>query len=173
MCIRDSLYLGSDVVGLVTPVYGMLMTGLLKDFMDRLLPLATPHIHRNEDGSFFHEGRVKRFPRQFLITNSGFPGDHNFDLLRAWAKYMNPVLAIYRNSGELLSTEEMLDPQVLSRIEAFYSALRQAGEELVTKGTVSAETVDRLHLPLISDEAYMAGANAFWDEEIDKATPGT
>ena len=162
------LYLDSDVVGLATPVYGMLMTALLKNFTDRLLPLATPHIHRNEDGSFFHEGRVKTFPRQVFIANSGFPGDHNFDLLKALSQYMNPVLAIYRNSGEVLSSED-LDPDVQANIDAFLGALRTAGEELVIDGTVSEETLRRLHAELISDEAYMTGANAYWDEEIGKA----
>lgn len=162
------LYLDSDVVGLATPVYGMLMTALLKNFTDRLLPLATPHIHRNEDGSFFHEGRVKTFPRQVFIANSGFPGDHNFDLLKALSQYMNPVLAIYRNSGEVLSSED-LDPDVQANIDAFLDALRAAGEELVIDGTVSEETLRRLHAELISDEAYMAGANTYWDEEIGQA----
>jgi multimeric flavodoxin WrbA len=169
MAALIELYLDSDVVGLATPVYGMLMTGLLKNFTDRLLPLATPQIHRNEDGSFFHEGRVKTFPRQFVIANSGFPGGHNFDLLKAWAKYMNPVLEIYRNSGEVLSMEEGMDPQVLSNIDAFYSAVCAAGEELVANGAVSEKTVKRLHAELISDEAYMDGANASWDEEIGQA----
>lgn len=162
------LYLDSDVVGLATPVYGMLMTALLKNFTDRLLPLATPHIHRNEDGSFFHEGRVKTFPRQVFIANSGFPGDHNFDLLKALSQYMNPVLAIYRNSGEVLSSED-LDPDVQANIDAFLDALRAAGKELVIDGTVSEETLRRLHAELISDEAYMAGANTYWDEEIGQA----
>ncbi len=169
MAALIDLYLDSDVVGLATPVYGMLMTGLLKNFTDRLLPLATPQIHRNDDGSFFHEGRVKTFPRQVFIANSGFPGGHSFDLLKALAKHMKPVLEIYRNSGEVLSMEEGLDPEVLASIDAFHNALRSAGEELVTRGKVSEATVGRLHAELISDEAYMAGANDYWDAEIGKA----
>ena len=58
-----NLYLESDYVGLATPVYGMYMTGLLKNFTDRFLPLATPHIHRDETGGFYHEGRIKRLPK--------------------------------------------------------------------------------------------------------------
>lgn len=65
-----NLYLDSDFAGMATPVYGMYMTGLLKNFIDRFLPLATPHIQRNQEGTFYHEGRVKQLPQQFFIANS-------------------------------------------------------------------------------------------------------
>jgi len=160
------LFLESDYVGLGTPVYSMYMTGLLKSFMDRLLPLATPHIRKNADGAFYHDGRIKRFPRVFYVANCGFPGEHNFDLLKATVVRMSPVLEIYRNCGEVLGDIGEADTPAISE---FYDALRQAGKEMVTGGRVSEETVRRIHAELISDEEYMAGANRHWDEEIRRA----
>jgi len=171
------LYLESEFVGLATPVYNMYMTGLLKNFADRLLPLATPHIRRNEDGSFYHEGRIRRFPRQFFVANSGFPGEHNFVVLQTFYEVVrkaNPgmvVFELYRNCGEVLSVTEEENPELASRIAAFRGALGKAGREMVTSGQVSQETVAELHMELISDEEYMAGANRQWDEQLGQAGP--
>lgn len=169
------LLLESDYAGLATPVYGMYMTGLLKDFYDRLLPLATPHIHRNDDGSFYHKGRVKRFPRLFFIFNSGFPGEHNFDLVRAFLELVkrggadNVVLEVYRNCGEALGIPDDDEPALGQKISQFRDALKRAGREMVTEGRVCKETVEQLHMKLMSDEEYMAGANKYWDEATEEA----
>ncbi len=169
------IFLESDYVGMATPVYGMLMTGLLKNFSDRFLPLATPHIHRNDDGSFYHEGRIKRFPKQFFVANSGFPGEHNFELLKALLAIArrrdagNIVLEIYRNCGAVLALSGDDDPILIRRVNEFRDALKKAGQEMVTNGQVCQETVEQLHMELMSDEEYMARANRYWDETIDGA----
>ena len=163
------LFLDSDYVGFGTPVYGMFMTALLKAFTERLLPLNTPHIHREEDGRFYHEGREKRFPRVFMIANAGFPGEHNFDLFREYMALQNPVLEVYRNCGEILRNRDMVaSPEAQKRISAFYEALRDAGSEIVNFGQVSAETVVRIHEKLMDDEEYMALVNQGWDEDLKK-----
>ncbi len=160
------VFLDSDYAGMATPVYGMYMTALLKNFTDRFLPLATPQIHKNEDGSFYHEGRVKKFPQQFFIANSGFPGEHNFDLLKAIGKMQSFILEVYRNCGEALNEPlENLPPLVSENIKSFYEALRKAGKEIVKNGQVGKDTIDEIHLPLMSDEEYIAGANQYWDEQ--------
>ena len=163
------LFLESDYVGLATPVYGMLMTAVLKNFTDRLLPLAMPHIEENEDGGFYHEGRVRHMPRQFFIANAGFPGEHNFDLLKPYIGMQSMVLEVYRNCGEALQPGENDPPELLEQIALFKAALKEAGRQMVEKGAVSKETVEKIHVALISDEDYMAQANEYWDEQIEKA----
>jgi hypothetical protein len=166
-----NLFLESDYVGMTTPVYGMFMSALLKNFNDRLLPLATPHIQKNKDGSFYHDGRVKHFPSQFFIANSGFPGEYNFELLKAYyeiAKRMGSskiVLEIYRNCGELLQDTDGFSPESRRKISKFFDALKKAGSEIVTEGQVSSDTVKKLHIKFMSDEEYMAGTNRYWDEQ--------
>ncbi len=150
------------------------MTGLLKNFIDRFLPLATPHIQRNEDGTFYNEGRVKQLPQQFFIANSGFPGEHNFDLLKHYFEIarqsgQSMVLEIYRNCGEALQVTEDDAPRLIQNIGIFNDALRKAGREMAAEGRVSKETVDQLHMELISDEEYMAQANQYWDGRLDQA----
>jgi len=145
----------------------MFMTALLKKFTERLIPLNMPYIHKNADGSFFHDGRVKRFPRQFMIANAGFPGEHNFDLLKAYMALQNPVLEIYRNCGELLRNRELvISPVTQGKISNYFEALRNAGREIVNRGQVSAEIVRQINENLISDEDYMVLVNQGWDEEL-------
>ncbi len=172
--IRDEMaeliekFLGSDYAGMATPVYGMLMTALLKNFTDRFLPLATPHIRRNQDGSFYHDGRVKRFPGQFYIANSGFPGENNFDMLKAYMQLQHFVLEIYRNCGEALQPTETEKPEIVDSVNNFKQLLEQAGEQMVLNGTVCDKLLDKIHAPLISDEEYMEQANKQWDEQLGK-----
>ncbi len=169
------LFLESDYAGMATPVYGMYMTGLLKNFNDRFLPLAMPHIQKNQDGSFYHQGRIRYYPSQFFIANSGFPGEHNFELLKAFyemAKKIDNgkiVLEIYRNCGEALQDPGSYDSESGKNIERFFNALKKAGFEMAANGKVGKKTVEELHIQLMSDEEYMAGANQYWDEQIKKA----
>ncbi len=165
-----SIFLESDIIGMATPVYNMYMTGLLKNFTDRLLPLATPHIQVSEEGEFYHEGRVNKFPSQFMIANSGFPGDNNFNIIQALTSLQSMVLEVYRNCGELLAQPEY--DEYKEKVDEFYSALFKAGKELVINGYVSDETVENIHMELISDEDYMNLGNQFWDEELDKIEKG-
>lgn len=99
------------------------------------------------------------------MVNSGFPGKHNFDILKAISAMQSPVLEVYRDSGEFLPTA--FEAQIPA-IQAFCDALRDAGREMVTNGRVSDETVGRIHAELISEDEYMAGANQNFDEELDK-----
>lgn len=162
-----ALFSDSDYVGMATPVYGMFVTALLKKFTERLLPLNTPHLHKNEDGSFFHEGRVKRFPRPFMIANAGFPGEHNFDLFKAYMALQNPVLEVYRNCGELLRNRASVTSAVTQKkISDYFEALRNAGSEIVNNGRVSAETVRQINDELITSDEYMVLVNQGWDEEL-------
>ncbi len=164
------LFLEAEYAGMATPVYNLFMTGLLKNFADRFLPLATPQIHKNDDGTFYHEGRMKQFPQEFFIANSGFPGQGNFDLLQKLMEYKKPVLEIYRNSGEILSSRlEEVPADSQEKIEKFKHALEEAGREMVEEGEVSKEVVEKLHIDLISDDEYMKFANEEWDELIEGA----
>ncbi len=168
MAALIDLYLDSDYVGMATPVYGMYMTALMKNFWDRMLPLATPQIHKNEDGTFYHKGRVTKFPRMFFITNSGFPGEHNFELLKGFIKMVDPVLTIYRSCGEILSTPVVEGSTINEKIAHFKKALQKAGREIVQQGKVSPETIEQIHIQLISEEEYMQGANKEWDDKLKK-----
>jgi len=120
------IYLDSDYIGLATPVYNMYMTGLLKNFTDRFLSLVTPHLRVQEDGSFYHEGIVKKFPQQFFIANSGFPGEANFLVLKKFFESQEIVFGVYRDCGEVLQGDTE-NPEIIGNINEFRESLKRAG----------------------------------------------
>lgn len=154
-------FLASDIVGLATPLYTGTMTGLLKNFLDRMLPLATPQIHKNADGSFYHEGRISAYPSIICISNAGFPGKNNFDLLHNVFSLYRPIAEIYRNAGELLRTEYPF-------VAEYKQVLFQAGKELATAKSITPETMAALERDMISDDEYMQGANDHWERQLKK-----
>lgn len=144
-------YLASDVVCFGSPVYSWNMTALLKNFVDRLIPLKSPRLVQ-EDGNFDMADGIKRPKRCVAVSNCGFPGENNFSIIRAAFSCCDPCLEIYRNCGRLLKTK---DPSVQPAVEAYLEAVRQAGFELASAGGVSEAARRQLEAPLMSTEEYI------------------
>lgn len=145
-------YQQSDIVCFGTPVYTWNMTALLKNFVDRLVPLKAPRIVA-EAGRFDLADAKARQQRFVVLANCGFPGENNFDVLRQAMASCHPALEIYRSCGKLLVSHQ---PQARARVDAWLPAVERAGWELVRDGAVTPATVDALAAPLMSDEEYIA-----------------
>lgn len=144
-------YLAADVVCFGSPVYSWNMTALLKNFVDRLVPLKSPRLVETA-GNFDMADAVRRPRRHVAVSNCGFPGENNFAIIRAAFSCCDPCLEIYRNCGRLLKTR---DPALRPLAEAYLDAVRQAGFELTSAGEVSASTRARLDAPLMGVEEYV------------------
>lgn len=145
-------YQASDVVAFGTPVYTWNMTALLKNFVDRLVPLKAPRMTKRQ-GHFDLEDARPKSQRFVVLANCGFPGDNNFAVLRAAMACAQPALEIYRNCGKLLTSTK---PAAYERVERWLPAVVHAGEEIVSDGAVSTETLKWLTMPLMSTEEYTA-----------------
>lgn len=145
------LYTESDIVGFATPVFTWNMTALLKNFVDRLAPLKSPLITENH-GNFDLQDANARTQKTVVISNCGFPGENNFDVLRAAVACCNPALTIFRNCGKLLKSK---DPSVMETVSLWLDAVEQAGREIVTHGKVSSNTNTDLNMPLMSVQDYV------------------
>ena len=162
---------GSDVIVFATPLYVDNVSGLMKNFMDRLIPLADPHFSRDENGECRHLGRGDvNLPRKIaVISNSGFPEQSHFQVLRLLfrriARSFSAELVgeIYRGAGELLGTRNVL---LKALFIGYKRLLRKAGRELVENGRISEETMKQLEKPLIPDNQYIRGANRHWDRDL-------
>jgi multimeric flavodoxin WrbA len=160
----------ADLMVLATPVYIDGMTALAKTFLDRLVSCVDPHFVE-EDGIVLHPLRWK-FPKKiFVVSVCGYPGLRNFD----------PLLLHMERFAQNFHAEfvgALLRPAVFSvlmarkypdRVREVLDAMRGAGEELATKGTVSKKTLDAAASDICTTEELVETANAYWDRELAKS----
>ncbi len=156
----------SRVVVFATPLYVFSVSGLMKDFMDRMIPLLKPYILQRGD-QFIHpprypESKVQKF---VLISNAGFPDRHHFtgleETFRCFTRTPEDELAgmICCAAGELLKNDNLQDS-----LAWYLEAAREAGRQVVEQGYISAETQQVLDRSLADDPAaYARSANARWE----------
>ena len=167
----------ADVVVFATPLHNDNVSGSMKDFIDRLLPLGDPHFEKDLEGEVRHVSGPKKAPRFFMIANCGFPEQSHFQvlrlLIRRMARNFSTEVAgeIYRGWGSSLQDNE-LKPHV----DAYKGLLRTAGMEFAKTGKLSAETARRLEEPLIPApnyaEIFISNANAYMDQMIEANRKG-
>lgn len=178
-CIKDGMgellgkVLESDVAVFATPLYVDNVSGLMKLFMDRIIPLADPHFSKDEHGECRHPSRYPgRMPKFAVISNSGFPEQSHFQVLRLLfrrvaANLQTEVVGeIYRGAGEVFSSRNPLAAMVL---RPYRKLVREAGAELARTGRISEETTAALEKPLLSDAQYIRVANRNFDRDLRKA----
>ncbi len=119
-------YNESDIVCFGTPVFTWNMTANLKDFVDRLAPLKSPKV-KEDNGNFDLKDTKDKTQKFVVLANCGFPGDNNFEVLRAAMACCNPSLEIYRNCGKLLKSNK---PEVIEIVNKWLEVVEQAGKEM-------------------------------------------
>ncbi|MGI6029284.1 MAG: flavodoxin family protein [Candidatus Heteroscillospira sp.] len=144
-------YKSADVVCFATPVFTWNMTANLKAFVDRLAPLKSPLIV-NKGGDFDLKDTEVKTQKFVVISNCGFPGNNNFETLRAVMASCAPVLEIYRNCGKLLKS---MDARVQVVVKEYLAAVEQAGYELASSGMVSGATCEKLAMELMPVQDYV------------------
>jgi multimeric flavodoxin WrbA len=164
-------YLSADIAVFATPLYNDNLSGIMKNFIDRLLPTGDPHFEKDNNGEVRHvKGSIKD-PKFVMIANSGFPEQSHFQVLRLLTQRMARnyqtefVGEIYRGAGALLQDEE-LKPFA----DAYLGLLGKAGIEIVKNGKISIETSTQLEQPLIPApdfvDIFLTNANAYMDHMI-------
>jgi putative NADPH-quinone reductase/putative sterol carrier protein len=174
----------ADMTVYATPLYVFTVSGIMKDFMDRIIPLGQPFIVQRGH----HLIHPPRYPemknsKTMLISNAGFPERHHFSGLEETFRRLvdNPddelVGMICCAAGELLS-----NPALDHQTRWYLEAAKQAGRESVEQGRISSETQATLDRPLIDNPTVYANmANASWesfgvkqivfDDETSSAAP--
>jgi multimeric flavodoxin WrbA len=161
----------SDIVVFATPLYIDNVTGIMKNFMDRLIPLLDPHLLTDTKGECLHTTRFNSPPKIAVISNCGFPEQTHFQVLRLLFKriarnmHSEIIAEIYRSSGELLSHPPLL---LKPLIWQYKKLLNKAGRELAENLKLSAKTLSQMEEPLISPKQYLNGANKYWDKQLSK-----
>lgn len=161
----------NDLIIYGTPLYCFTMTGLLKNFLDRGIPLLEPTLVDSESmpNLTAHPKRYVKPTKMLLVANCGFPEATHFDALSATFKKIALVDSaeyvdeIFCPMGPLLSVmpmHEMLAP--------YFAALRMSGKEIATAGKIDIETRKKLRADLLPGgaDAYRELINKRFHEKL-------
>lgn len=165
-----SKLLSSDIVVFATPIYIDNLTGIMKNFMDRLISIIDPHFERDEIGECRHTKRFKKYPKFVVISNCGYPEQSHFQVLnmlfkRAARNMHSEVIAeIYRGGGWLLKTSLLTESFILK----YKKLLREAGKEIVKNLSLSKKTISELKKPIISVDEFIEFANKGCDKLLSR-----
>lgn len=148
----------SDILVCAVPLYFYTYSGIMKNYIDRLLPLAQPFFEI-QNGLCVHPLRYKSVsPKSLvLISNSGFPEPKHFsglkESVRCWWRGNNRSISgmVCCAGGGILRV-----PDFQNEIKWYIDAVRKAGCEVVEEGHISDETQSILDQPLIKDQKLFA-----------------
>ncbi len=152
-------YMESEVVIMASPLYYDFVTGLMKTFMDRMLPLVCHDFEIGETDELRHLDRYEKNPSVVWVSNCGFPENSHFDVMKVACERdssnhnVDIIAMIFRGQGPLLTNN---NPGIIEAVENYKKLLDEAGYEIAMKRKVSAELIEKLHKPLIPEKEYAA-----------------
>lgn len=152
MKILKEKVLSSDIIGFASPVFVDNVTGIMKNFMDRLIVLGDPHWTKDPNGECRHVMRYEKPNKMVVISNCGYPEQSHFQVFRLLFRRMarnmgwDIVGEIYRGGGGLLtSTDKSIQPFV----NAYKELVKKAGVEAISNLKISEETMFKLGKPIL------------------------
>jgi multimeric flavodoxin WrbA len=162
--------IASDVVVFATPVYVDNVTGIMKDFMDRLIAIGDPHWERDENGECRHSMRNPKPAKIAVISNCGFPQQSHFQVIRLYYRrvarniHADLIAEIYRDGGALLTTST---PELLPLVARYKKLVERAGRETVERSRLSPETIAKLEEPLLPSPTYVDDFLRFANKRVE------
>lgn len=175
-CIKDDMQkvigklIDADLILWSFPLYYFNVPGILKNLIDRQLPMSLPFMSSKENGygSGSHDSRYDmESKRHVLISTCGFySAVGNYDsVLRMFDHFLGKgnYTTIFCGQGELFRVKELS-----ARTDEYLSTVKCAGSEYAMTGTISEETDAILHTLLYSRDVFEKMADASWG--INKTT---
>ena len=160
-------YRQADLVILASPLYIFNVTGLMKNFLDRLLPNMKPYM-LIDDGVTMHPHRFAEDKQQGFVVFSaaGFPEiEHNFDglkgMFRCWHSHSEKSFLMgefYMPGAELIA-----QPVYSERRKKIEQACYQAGKQAVAEGKIDSEYMQTVSLMEITQTKFQEQADYFWE----------
>jgi hypothetical protein len=158
----------SDMVVFATPLYVDNVSGLMKNFMDRFMPLGDPHFEMDENGETRHVCNMKS-PKIGVISNCGFPEQSHFVVLKLLFQriarnfHSEVAFEIYCGGGAILSEA----PGLLKLLIMKYTGLlKKAGAEVAENGRISDAVQAKLDKPMLPAGQYVAAGNKMFDSML-------
>ena len=149
----------SDILTLATPVYVDGMTGPMKTFLDRLIPLLKGRVELRDDHTRHIVREDVKRGKVVLLSASGFAELDNFDPLVAHVK------AVTRNLGREYVGEILIPGGWFLRyskaMDEVTGMVKSVGVKLVEKGRIPDSLSLKIHALVPRDEVVDA-LNAFY-----------
>ena len=160
-------YREADLVVFSSPLYIFNVTGIMKTFMDRLLPIMKPYMLSDQNGNTLHPDRFPELGEQgFVVFSSGgFPEvEHNFDGLKAMYRLWDSHSENTFLMGEfyLTASEIIVQPVYSARRELIAKACHDAGKQIVEEGFISQELMTIPSTLNVSKDVFKSQADMFW-----------
>ena len=175
-CIKDDMQtvieklIDADLILWSFPLYYFNVPGILKNLIDRQLPMSLPFMSSKQDeyGSGSHDSRYDmECKRHVLISTCGFySAVGNYDsVLRMFDHFLGKgnYTTIFCGQGELFRVKELS-----ARTDEYLSTVKCAGSEYAMTGTISEKTDTILHTLLYPRDVFEKMADASWG--ISKTT---
>lgn len=169
-CIKDDMktvidkQLEADIILWSFPLYYFSVPGILKNLIDRQLPMSLPFMSSREDGygSGSHDSRYNmEGKRHVLISTCGFySAEGNYDsVLRMFDHFLGKgnYETVFCGQGELFRVKELS-----ARTEEYLDAVKVAGAEYAETGMISAKTDAVLRTLLYPRDVFEKMADASW-----------
>jgi multimeric flavodoxin WrbA len=156
----------ANLIVFATPLYVYNVTGLLKNFLDRQIPLLEPYLVEKGEATGHPRRDTPEDQKVFLISVAGFPELSHFDALVTMFKKM------YRGGkyiGEILipGSEPMSMDDLQDSYKKLYKLIEKAGYEVGKNGVMSKETQKRItDMTTYTEEeikVFREMANKYWD----------
>lgn len=166
----------ADLVIYATPVYIHNVTGHMKNFMDRTIPIVQPFQEQYKD-TYRHPVRYPEMKgkKMLVISVCGYPVRDQFtalsDMFRKSAinSQIDLVGEIYRAGAEPLYEDS---DHILHR--GFLRAVEKAGKEVVEIGKISEGLRKKLDKNIPMPKVMFAKvANVWWKKKINKCAKHT
>jgi multimeric flavodoxin WrbA len=157
-----------DLIIYGTPLYYFTMSGLVKNFLDRSLPLVSPFMKKTQAGVITHPHRFsEKVQKFFLVSSCGFPELSHFDALIATFKQFSKA-GEHEYLGEIMrpSAGMMEIPEFQEKKKQYFCLLKQAGKELIEKNGIEPDTYEKLHLAWITPDDFMIKTNEYFKSVI-------
>lgn len=175
-CIKDDMQtvieklIDADLILWSFPLYYFNVPAILKNLIDRQLPMSLPFMSSKQDGygSESHDSRYDmEGKRHVLISTCGFySAVGNYDsVLRMFDHFLGKgnYTTIFCGQGELFRVKELS-----ARTDEYLSTVKCAGSEYAMTGTISEKTDTILHTLLYPRDVFEKMADASWG--ISKTT---
>lgn len=163
----------ADILVYAVPLYSYSVTGLMKNYLDRNLPLALPYMIKEGDQYVHPMRNPEVWPKKLVfISTCGFPERHHFSGLVEMFQRLTSRPALQLAGMILCPGGEILrNPALQETFKWYFDASQRAGREVCQLGHITPETQTILSQPLVPDvDAFAQIANAHWAQVL--AQPG-